>query len=302
MSAAPTGPVGPVVDVDTLRSLLADDGVAGPVLLDVRWFLGKPDAGIDAYDEGHVPGAVFVDLDTELAGRPGRAGRHPLPDPDALEETLRRAGVRQHSVVVAYDGGDGMAAARAWWVLRWAGLAPGRVAVLDGGFPAWVAAGGEVTTAGGGVRAPGDVGVGGGAMPVLSADDAAALAAGDHPGGRSSTLLDARSPERFRGETEPIDPAAGHVPGAANLPAASLLDADGRWRSPDELAQLFGDAAVGDTVAAYCGSGVSAAMLVLALERAGVRDPEHPAGLYVGSWSHWTAAKRPIETGPARSG
>jgi thiosulfate/3-mercaptopyruvate sulfurtransferase len=302
----------PVTPVAWLRTALEQpDPAARPAVLDVRWRLRPPPRtpkevraaaredppGLVEYDAGHLPGAVFVDLDTELAGPPGPAGRHPLPDPDVLEETLRRAGVTRSRSVVAYDGGDGLAAARAWWVLRWAGLAPERVAVLDGGFPAWVAEGGEVTTAPPGVRAPGDVGVGGGAMPVLSADAAASLA--DDP---AAVLVDGRAGERFRGETEPLEPVAGHVPGAANLPASSLLDVDGRWRAPDELAAALGDV-LPDTAApvgAYCGSGVSATMLVLALERSGLRPPSDPAGLYVGSWSHWCAAKRPVEAGPAR--
>jgi thiosulfate/3-mercaptopyruvate sulfurtransferase len=134
-------------------------------------------------------------------------------------------------------------------------------------------------------------------MPVLSADDAAALGADP-----AAVLVDGRAAERFRGETEPLEPVAGHVPGAANLPAASLLDADGRWRAPDELAAALGDVLpeAAAPVGTYCGSGVSATMLVLALERSGLRPPSAPAGLYVGSWSHWCAAKRPVETGPGR--
>lgn len=274
-------------------------------MLDVRWRLvpapkgraprrradpvGEPD-----FDAGHVPGAVFLDLDTDLAGPPGPAGRHPLPDPDDLQTTLRRAGVGPGSSVVVHDGvgaGDGMAAARAWWVLRWAGLAPQRVRVLDGGFDAWTAAGGETTTESGGVRAQGDITVSAGAMPVLTADAALELAS-------SGVLLDARAPERFRGESEPIDPFAGHVPGADNLPAGSLLDSEGRWRSADALATVL-SGALGEagSVGAYCGSGVSATMLVLAAEIAGVRPPEDPVALYVGSWSNWCAGRRPVATG-----
>ncbi|GAA4885735.1 sulfurtransferase [Actinomycetospora straminea] len=295
----------PVVPVAWLRDALErSDGK--PVVLDVRWTLRPPPRtakerkaaaredppGLVEHEAGHVPGAVYVDLDTELAGPPGPAGRHPLPDPDVLEETLQRAGAGADSEIVVYDGGDGMAAARAWWVLRWAGVRADRVAVLDGGWPAWVAAGGEVSTAGGGVRRPGDLQIRTGAMPVLTADAAAGLAAGGE-----GVLLDGRVAERFRGETEPIDPVAGHVPGAANLPAASLI-ADGRWRAPDDAAEvlrpLVEDAGA---VGAYCGSGVSAAMLVLGLEHAGLRTPDDPAGLYVGSWSHWCGTGRPVETG-----
>jgi thiosulfate/3-mercaptopyruvate sulfurtransferase len=293
----------PVVPVAWLRDALErPDG--RPVVLDVRWTLRPPPKtakerkaaaredppGLVEHDAGHIPGSVYVDLDTELAGPPGPAGRHPLPDPDVLEETLQRAGADRDDEVVVYDGGDGMAAARAWWVLRWAGLRPDRVAVLDGGYPAWVAAGGEVSTTGGGVRRPGSLQISTGSMPVLTADDAASVAG-------QGVLLDGRAAERFRGETEPIDPVAGHVPGAANLPAASLIE-DGHWRDPEAAAEVLRPLVDGaGVVGAYCGSGVSAAMLVLGLEHAGLRAPDDPAGLYVGSWSHWCGTGRPVETG-----
>ncbi|MDL5156453.1 sulfurtransferase [Actinomycetospora termitidis] len=301
-------PQGPLVSAADLVAELAGGpaGVDGrPVVLDVRWRLTPPPkkrtrrrpdpVGEPDFDAGHVPGAVFVDVDSELAGPPGPAGRHPLPDPDDLQTTMRRAGIGRTGSVVVYDGvgaGDGMAAARAWWVLRWAGLAPEQVRVLDGGYGAWTAAGGESSTASGGVRTQGDVDVAGGGMPVLTADSAASVAA-------RGTLLDARAAERFRGETEPIDPVAGHIPGAANVPVAGLLTDDGRWRSATELAGLL-EPVVGTVAGAYCGSGVSAAMLVLAAEIAGVRPPEDPVGLYVGSWSNWVAGKRPVETGTSR--
>ena len=270
------------------------EGPDVPVVLDVRWHLGGP-SGEDEYDAGHVPGAVFVDLDRELAGRPGPAGRHPLPDPDDLEETLRRAGVSRGRSVLVYDGGDLMAASRAWWVLRWAGLAADRVRVLDGGWPAWTAAGGASSTTGG-ARPMGDIMVAAGAMPVLDAAAAASVA-------QDGALLDARAPGRFAGEHEPVDRVAGHVPGARNVPAAQLLDADGRFRPAGELAALL-TPAIGDAgrVGAYCGSGVSATVLVLAAEIAGVATPASPLALYVGSWSQWVAAKRPVETGTGPDG
>ena len=287
----------PTLDAGELRAALGDPDAA-PVVLDVRWHLGGP-SGEEDFDAGHIPGAVFVDLDADLAGRPGPAGRHPLPDPDDLEETLRRVGVGRRSSVVVYDGGDAMAAARAWWVLRWAGLPADRVRVLDGGWPAWIAGGGEQSTTGGG-RPMGDVAVAAGAMPVLVADTAAAL-------GERGALLDARAPQRFAGENEPVDPVAGHVPGARNVPASRLLGPDGRYRPPGELAELLGPytegpapgaaGVAGPAVGAYCGSGVSATMLVLAAELAGLRGPDTPVALYVGSWSHWCAARRPVETG-----
>jgi thiosulfate/3-mercaptopyruvate sulfurtransferase len=315
MATTPTSPgplPTPIVGVDWLRAAMArDDGDAAqrsstvgarrPVVLDVRWTLRPPPKtakerkaaaredppGLVEHDAGHVPGAVYVDLDT------GPAGRHPLPDPDVVEETLQRAGAGPDSEIVVYDGGDGMAAARAWWVLRWAGVRADRVAVLDGGWPAWTAAGGDVVAGGEGVRRPGRLRVDAGRMPVLTAEAAAGVAAGE------GVLLDGRVAARFRGETEPLDPVAGHVPGAANLPAASLLDDDGRWRAPAAAAAVLGPLVEGaGAVGAYCGSGVSAAMLVLGLEHAGLRPPDDPAGLYVGSWSHWCGTGRPVETGP----
>jgi thiosulfate/3-mercaptopyruvate sulfurtransferase len=258
-----------------------------PVLLDVRWTLGG--AGRAAYADGHLPGAVFVDLDAELAGRPGEGGRHPLPDPDALQATLRLAGVGEGAPVVVYDAGGAPptgAAARAWWILRWAGLTD--VRVLDGGLAAWLATGGPLETVG--VPAPpGDVTVRPGALPVLDASGAVRLA-------RGGVLLDARVPARFRGETEPVDPVAGHIPGAVNAPATDNVDADGLLLPADELRTRFVDLGVGDgrPVGAYCGSGVTAAHTLLALTVAGF-----DAALYVGSWSDWiTDPSRPIATGP----
>lgn len=240
-----------------------------------------------------MPGAVYVDLDTELSAPPGVGGRHPLPDPERLQEVLRRAGVREGGQVVAYDAGDGSVAARVWWLLRWAGY--GEVAVLDGGFAAWVAAGLPVTAEEPEVLSgdsAGDVVVRPGQMPVLDADEAAALA-------QEGVLLDARAAARYRGETEPVDPKAGHVPGALNAPTSGHVGVDGRWLGAAELAERFagigvsGDVAVG----AYCGSGVTASSVVLALEVAGITSAEKPAALYAGSWSNWCALDREVATG-----
>lgn len=283
----------------------ADGSAARPVVLDVRWRLAGP-PGREDHEARRVPGAVFVDLDTELSAgpaAPGPGGRHPLPRPAALQEVLRRAGIRDDDpagLVVAYDDGDGSVAARAWWLLRWAGLDPARVRVLDGGFAAWRAARLPLAGSGPGAGAPeplpappGDVVVRPGAMPVLDADGAAALA-------RDGVLLDARAAARYRGETEPVDPRAGHVPGARNTPAAANAGPDGRWYSAAELAERFRAAGAGPGVAtgAYCGSGVNACALVLALEQAGLTTPEAPAALYPGSWSEWSAdPARPAATG-----
>lgn len=266
------------------------DGDDPPVVLDIRWRLGGP-PGIDSYRAGHVPGAVFGDLDRDFAGPPGEGGRHPLPEAADFQAAMRRAGISQASSVVAYDDGDSTVAARAWWTLRYFGH--GRVRVLDGGYQAWTAAGQPVSTAeaepepqlGSFIARPDG-------MPVLDADGAAAVA-------RSGVLLDARAAERYRGETEPVDRAAGHIPGAVSAPTAGNVGADGRFLDPGALRDRF--AGLGVTgepvppVAAYCGSGVTAAHEVLALALAGL-----PAALFVGSWSGWVAdPSRPLATGPA---
>jgi thiosulfate/3-mercaptopyruvate sulfurtransferase len=268
---------------DLSRSLAGPDA---PLLLDVRWSLTGP-PGIDSYRAGHLPHAVFVDLDRDLAGPPGSDGRHPLPDPAEAQRSLRGLGVRADRPVVVYDEGDASIAARAWWLLRWAGH--DRVRVLDGGYAGWRAAGLPVLPGDPTAVTRGDIVVRPGQMPVASADQAATVAA-------TGVLLDVRAPARFRGETEPVDPVAGHVPGARNAPLAGNLGPDGRFLDPAALAARFEALGVrpGVDVAAYCGSGVSAAQAVLALEVAG-----RSAALYVGSWSHWVAdASRPVATGP----
>jgi thiosulfate/3-mercaptopyruvate sulfurtransferase len=258
------------------------------VLLDVQWNLtsasGPP--GRDLYPAAHLPGAHHVDLDAELASPPGPGGRHPLPTGEAVEALLRRCGASNASRIVVYDQDLSYAAARAWWVLRFFGAQ--EVRVLDGGLAAWVAAGLPTSTD---VPAPGlgTFEVRPGQLPCLDADGAAALA-------RDGVLLDARAPERFRGESEPIDPVAGHIPGAVNAPTAENARADGRFLDAHALRQRFEGLGVepGDgRVGAYCGSGVTAAHEVLALHEAGI-----DAALYVGSWSDWvTDARRPVATG-----
>jgi thiosulfate/3-mercaptopyruvate sulfurtransferase len=290
----------PLVDTHQLASALsAVPGPDLPVVLDVRYRLGGPPGRPD-YEVSHIPGAVFVDLDAELAGTPGPEGRHPLPEPARFQEVLRAAGVRDGSRVVAYDDGNGLAAVRAWWLMRWAGLPAGRVAVLDGGFAAWQAAGLPVTSDVA-VVAPGDITVRAGSMPTVDA-------AGAERTGREGVLVDARAAVRFRGETEPVDPVAGHIPGAHNVPVLEFAGPDGRWLPPAGLAERFaglkiggdidGDVGESADVVAYCGSGVTAAALVLAVEQAGLRPAERPIALYPGSWSNWVADPgRPVATG-----
>jgi thiosulfate/3-mercaptopyruvate sulfurtransferase len=258
------------------------------VLLDVRWALGD-DRGRERYLAGHLPGAAFVDLETELADPPSRAaGRHPLPSVQRLQEAARRWGIRQDDTVVAYDATGGLAAARAWWLLRWGGLTD--VRILDGGLDAWSAAGGSLET-GDVVPEPGDVTLAGGGMPVLSIDEAAALPAS------GGVLLDARAGERYRGEVEPIDPRAGHVPGAISAPTTENLGPDGTFLRTTELVDRFVALGVGPRrkVGVYCGSGVTAAHEVAALAAAGIE-----AALWPGSWSQWsTDPGRPVATGPS---
>jgi thiosulfate/3-mercaptopyruvate sulfurtransferase len=283
VSDSHTGSPGPLTDVCALARALA--GPASPVLLDVRWRPTGP-PGIDSYRAGHLPRAVFVDLDTELAAAPGPAGRHPLPPPETLQAAMRRAGVSTGTMVVVYDDADATSAARAWWLLRYFGHADCRV--LDGGFRAWVAAGGQVATGDGTPPGGGDFTARPGHMPVLDAGAAASLA-------RHGALLDARARERYRGEKEPVDPVAGHIPGALSAPTAANVGPDGRFLPAAGLRTRF--AALGawpaGSVGVYCGSGVTAAHEVLALELAGI-----PAALYVGSWSNWIAdPARPVATG-----
>jgi thiosulfate/3-mercaptopyruvate sulfurtransferase len=273
-----------LVSVDSLAAELASG--PGPVLLDVRWRLGGP-PGIDSYREGHLPGAVFTDLDEVLAAPAGPAGRHPLPDPKEFQAAMRAAGVGPGRSVVVYDDGDAMAAARGWWVLRYYGHRD--VRVLDGGYRAWHSAGLAVTTTEP-RPAPGGFTAHPGAMPVLDATAAQVVA-------RTGLLLDARARERYRGETEPVDPVAGHIPGAISAPTAANLNPDGTFKDAVALAARFTELGItgpgGAAVGAYCGSGVTAAHEVLALALAGI-----PAALYAGSWSNWvTDPARPVATG-----
>jgi thiosulfate/3-mercaptopyruvate sulfurtransferase len=281
--------VHPLTSVSELAAALAGD--QAPVLLDVRWRLGGP-PGIDSYLAGHLPGAVYVDLDTQLASPPGDGGRHPLPATADFETAMRRSGVSAGRPVVVYDDGDGTIAARAWWMLRYYGH--GHVQVLDGGFRAWAGAGQDVSTTDS-TAVPGDFTAVPGQMPVLDAAGAARLA-------RTGVLLDARAPARYRGETEPVDRVAGHVPGALSAPTAQNVTSAGCFRPAAELRDRFAALGAGPgragepapAVGTYCGSGVTAAHQVLALELAGT-----PAALYVGSWSGWVADQdRPVATGP----
>ena len=262
----------PIIAADELAELLGAD--RPPVLLDVRWELTSG-ADREGYLDGHLPGAVFIDLDAELSDPPRPAvGRHPLPSAGRLAAAMRAAGVSDDSRVVAYDDAASLVAARAWWLLRYFGHAD--ACVLDGGLAGWLASGRGLETQ---VPrpTPGTFTPRPGGMPAVDADGAAAVAA-------HGVLIDARAPERFLGIHEPVDPVAGHIPGARNRPTTENVDADGRFLTPEALADGFAGLGVAaDTpVAAYCGSGVNAAHEVLALELAG-----YQAALYPGSWSEW---------------
>lgn len=278
----------PLMDVTTLQARLNHG--RRTVLLDVRWALGDPH-GHAHYLGGHLPGAVFVDLATELAAPavPDR-GRHPLPSVAEFQAAARRWGINDGDVVVAYDDSANMAAARAWWMLRNAGVA--EAYLLDGGLAAWRAAGFPVD-AGAVTVAPGNVTLADGKMPVV---DAAAAAGWPDSG----LLLDARAGERYRGEVEPMDPRAGHIPGAVSAPTSENVDAEGCFLPADELRRRFASlgARTGTPVAVYCGSGVTAAHEVAALEVAGFG-----AALYPGSFSEWSNRPGlPVATGPEPGG
>ena len=258
----------------------------GPVvLLDVRWQLSGP-PGREEFLRGHIPGASYVDLEADLADPPGARGRHPLPDVARFEAAMRRCGVRDGVPVVVYDAVGGTSAARGWWLLRYHGHED--VRVLDGGWPAWVHDIGKVEE---GPTSPdaGDFTARPGAMPVLDAGDAERVA-------REGVLVDARAPERFRGEVEPIDPVAGHIPGAVNVPtAANLHEPGGRFKSARDLTPVYEHAGIrpGREIGVYCGSGVTAAHDLLALDALGLE-----AALYPGSWSEWVHdGKRPVAKG-----
>jgi thiosulfate/3-mercaptopyruvate sulfurtransferase len=267
-----------LVTASELEELLA---TGKPVtILDVRWELARPD-GREAYAAGHLPGAVYVSMEDDLTDHdvPGR-GRHPLPSGRAVEAAARRWGIGSDTTVVAYDDWNRAGSARAWWVLKAAGLAD--VRILDGGLAAWTASGG-VLEAGVITPVPGDVAVlhddlYSGGLPTLSADDAAAL---------GPRLVDARAPERFRGDTEPVDPVPGHIPGATNVPSTTLLGTAGEFHADADLKRAFGD-----VEGVYCGSGVTAAVAVAALTAAGV-----DVALFPGSWSQWCREARPVATG-----
>ena len=249
-------------------------------LADVRWWLADPGKGRRDYASGHLPGAVFVDVDTDLVTTEG-PGRHPLPSPAEFAARMEQLGFGDESDIVAYDDAGGTIAARLWWMFD--DLGHDRVRVLDGGIGAWVAAGGPMTT---------EVPAHGRGRLTLREEwtrtvDLPSLA---HRLG-AVALIDARAPERYRGDIDPVDPVAGHIPTAVNMPTGGNLGADGRFLDPDALRRRF--APLGDEVVTACGSGITACHNALAMRVAGLPDPL----LYPGSYSDWSRAGMPVSTG-----
>jgi thiosulfate/3-mercaptopyruvate sulfurtransferase len=282
----PSNPGGIVSVLITPSQLLAERAAGEPIrVLDVRWRLDRPD-GHAEYLDGHIPGAVYVDLDTQLAQKGDAAdGRHPLPTVEALQQSVRSWGIRNGDRVVVYDNAKSTAASRAWWLLRYAGLTD--VRVLDGAFLEWKAQGNDVET-GEFTAEPGTASLSYGHLPLLDIDGAAAFPS-------TGVLLDARAPERYRGETEPLDPRAGHIPGALNAPSTGNVNQQGRFLPAEQLRERFAELGVeGDVpVAAYCGSGITAAHNALALTLAGFEPAVYP-----GSWSQWSNhPDRPVVAG-----
>src|SRR5882724_7848169 len=275
-----------LVGAEVLSQHLADPDW---VILDCRHDLTAPGLGRSEYAKSHIPGARFLHLDEDLsAAKTGKNGRHPLPDPDTFMEKLGRAGVDSRKQVVAYDAQGGMVAARLWWLLRWLGHLP--VAVLDGGWNQWSAEGRARTAE---VSHPQPARFSGKANPMWVGADFVRNRLNDP----SLVLVDARAPDRFRGQNETLDPVGGRIPGARNRYFRDNLDASGRFKTPEALGEEFG-AVLGlsgaENVVSYCGSGVSACHNLLAMEVAGLRG----ARLYAGSWSEWCAdPSRPVESG-----
>lgn len=279
--------MGPLIVVSKLEERLNDPDLR---LLDCRFDLMSPHAGREAWADGHIPGAVYADLDQDLAGAiTEESGRHPLPDVGDLCETFGRLGIDSSTSVVVYDSGSGGIAARAWWLLRWLGHE--RVALLDGGIAAWQTQGGQIES---GITSVETREFTGNSRDQIVITTAEIVASSDAVTGR---LVDARDAARFRGESEPIDAVAGHIPGTRNLPFGESLDDAGHWKAEQDLqvlwTELLGEQPPKDW-AVMCGSGVTACHLAVSACLAGLPEPR----LYVGSWSEWIRdPARPVARG-----
>ncbi|KAA0885373.1 sulfurtransferase [Corynebacterium amycolatum] len=261
------------ISVQELRDKIAGGGRI--VVVDARWSRAKKP--YDSYATAHIPLAVFCDPELDLAGVPSReAGRNPLPDIERVRDAVRRWGVRSEHLVIVYDAGDGLFASRAWWILRWAGLE--NVRVLTGGLAAWEADGNETAFGPGNLPRPGTIAVSEGNMPVASLDDVRTWS-------ERGILVDAREPSRFEGRSERVDLQAGHIPGAVNLAARSLQNAEGSFLPVEQLRERFASVGIEDgrNVAVYSGSGLHSSLFIQAMEEAGITG----AALYVGGWSQW---------------
>lgn len=280
------------------------EGLKAPgwLVFDVRHDLADHGAGRRAYEQGHVPGAIYLDHERQLAApRTGRNGRHPLPDLADFAALMRLQGLRPATQVVIYDAGNSVFSAHLWWMLRWLGHE--KTAILDGGWAAWLAAGGEIETkvnSGAVTEAQALEALGYGSVPAMPVVDAAAVLANLDT--QKFTVLDARAANRYRGETEPLDPVAGHIPGALNRPNSLNVESDGRFKPAAVLRTEF-DAVLGGRdpaqIVHQCGSGITACHNLFAMELAGLKG----AGLYPGSWSEWCSdPSRPVATGSEASG
>lgn len=277
-----------LIEAETLRRTLTDPN---RLVLDVRYNLTDAQLGERVYREGHIPGAHFLDQNTELAGPlTGDNGRHPLPDAQKLAELLQRIGLQPQSNVVVYDARDGSVAARAWWLLRWLGHS--RVVILNGGWEAWLEAGGAQETS---VNTPRPLSSQKARVPVAAMPTKDTTEILTRAPDSTMTLIDARAPERYHGKTEPIDPVAGRIHGALNRYATDNVETDGRFKSAAQLRAEFG-ALMGQSPASqvvhYCGSGIAACHNIFAMELAGLSG----SALYPGSWSEWCSDPgRPVE-------
>lgn len=279
-----------LISVQSLHQYISDP--TSPIcIIDARFNLSMPEQGQQLYTQGHIPSAIFLDLDKDMCGKKtGKNGRHPLPDREKLAKCLREKGINQDTLIIVYDEADSMFAAHVWWLMLWLGHQ--QVQVLDGGLAAWVGAGHPLCTQVSDAFIPGNIQV---QSPLVPTVNVAYIL--DHLQSPQMQVIDARAAERFRGDIEPLDPAAGHIPGAINHPFIQNLNSHKRFKPPEQLRQewlqLIGQTPV-STIVHQCGSGVSACHNILAMVHAGFGITT----IYPGSWSEWCAdPSRPLQKG-----